>query len=179
MRTLASIVLLLAMSASWSGAAAPVDHPDALPRIGLALGGGGARGAAHVGVLWVLEELEIPIDYVAGTSMDSMIGALVALGFTADQVEAELLAVDWGDLFVDRPTRSLRPMRRRLCRQDCVCPIWARKCSTRDHLRVRKVMKMSHWRVLQGPDTVFAAQPFWRMMSGMFRSIPVRPDPGR
>jgi NTE family protein len=46
------------------------------PRIGLALSGGGARGAAHVGVLKVLEELRVPIDYIAGTSMGSIIGGL-------------------------------------------------------------------------------------------------------
>ena len=43
------------------------------PRIGLVLSGGGARGAAHVGVLKVLEELRIPVDYIAGTSMGSII----------------------------------------------------------------------------------------------------------
>ena len=47
--------------------------------------GGGARGAAHVGVLRVLEEQNIPIDYVAGTSMGSIVGALFALGLTADE----------------------------------------------------------------------------------------------
>jgi NTE family protein len=86
---------------------------DARPRIGLALGGGGARGAAHVGVLRVMEELQVPVDYVAGTSMGSIVGALYALGLSADEIEQTLLAVDWADLFVDRPRRQQRSMRRK------------------------------------------------------------------
>ena len=83
------------------------------PRIGLALGGGGARGAAHVGVLRVLEEQNIKVDYVAGTSMGAIVGALYALGLSADEIEQELLAVDWAELFEDRPARRKRSMRRK------------------------------------------------------------------
>ena len=57
------------------------------PRIGLVLGGGGARGIAHIGVIRVLEELRIPIDYVAGTSMGSIVGGLYATGMTSQQME--------------------------------------------------------------------------------------------
>lgn len=60
------------------------------PRIGLALGGGGARGAAHVGVLKVLEEEHIPIDYIAGTSMGSVIGGLYAAGIPLAKIERML-----------------------------------------------------------------------------------------
>ena len=59
-------------------AAAEGQQGRSRPRIGLVLAGGGAKGAAHVGVLKVLEELRIPVDYVAGTSMGSIVGALVA-----------------------------------------------------------------------------------------------------
>ncbi|HJQ98914.1 MAG TPA: patatin-like phospholipase family protein, partial [Candidatus Polarisedimenticolaceae bacterium] len=53
------------------------EEPEAArPKIGLALGGGGARGGAHVGVLEVLEELHVPVDAIAGTSMGAMIGGL-------------------------------------------------------------------------------------------------------
>src|SRR5512135_2371118 len=67
--------------------APPAQAPAARPKIGLALGGGGARGTAHIGVIRVLEELHIPIDYVAGTSMGSIIGGLYACGYTPDQME--------------------------------------------------------------------------------------------
>ena len=75
------------------------------PRIGLALSGGGARGFAHVGVLKVLEEQRIPIDYIAGTNMGSIVGGLYASGLTPEQIRAALMAVDWNDLFNDRPPR--------------------------------------------------------------------------
>jgi NTE family protein len=83
------------------------------PRIGLVLGGGGARGAAHVGVLRVIEELRIPVDYVAGTSMGSIVGGLYASGLNAEQIEREILAMDWSDLFQDEPDREQRSFRRK------------------------------------------------------------------
>lgn len=83
------------------------------PRIGLVLGGGGARGAAHVGVLKVIEEMRIPVDYVAGTSMGSIVGGLYASGLNSAQIEREILAMDWGDLFQDEPNREERSFRRK------------------------------------------------------------------
>ena len=57
------------------------------PRVGLVLSGGGAKGIAHVGALKVIEELGIPIDYIGGTSMGSIVGGLYALGYTSIQLE--------------------------------------------------------------------------------------------
>jgi NTE family protein len=76
------------------------------PRIGLVLGGGGAKGAAHIGVLKVLEELKIPIDYIAGTSMGAVVGGLYASGMSPEEIEQVLTSVDWDDLFTDEPPRS-------------------------------------------------------------------------
>ena len=83
------------------------------PRIGIALGGGGARGAAHIGVLQVLEEMNIPIDYVSGTSMGSIVGALFSIGLSPDTIEDEVTNIDWDDLFTDRPFRMDRNFRRK------------------------------------------------------------------
>lgn len=100
--------------ASLQAALAEEDPGESLerPRIGLALSGGGARGAAHVGVLRVLEELRIPVDYIAGTSMGSIIGGLYASGMTPDQIEVALKEMDWDGVFSDRPPRIDRPFRR-------------------------------------------------------------------
>ncbi len=68
----------------------------------MALSGGGARGAAHVGVLRGLEELGIPIDCLAGTSMGAVVGGLYASGMPLAAVETMLLERDWGALFADR-----------------------------------------------------------------------------
>lgn len=81
--------------------------------VGLVLGGGGARGAAHVGVLKVLEREHIPVNQIAGTSVGSFIGALYAIGYDADQIEAILLRIDWKDMFTDDPPRASLPMRRK------------------------------------------------------------------
>jgi len=75
------------------------------PRVGLVLSGGGAKGIAHVGVLKVIEELGIPIDYIGGTSMGSIVGGLYALGYTPEQLETYLKEADWEDLLTNRVLR--------------------------------------------------------------------------
>lgn len=81
-------------------------RPKLRPRLGLALGGGGARGFAHVGVLRVLEAEGLRPDVVVGTSVGSLIGALVADGHDAAEVERLALTVDKDDFF-DYGPRSL------------------------------------------------------------------------
>lgn len=76
-------------------------------RIGLVLGGGGARGAAHVGVLKVLEEQGVAVDFIAGTSMGAIVGALYASGYRADDIEAILGRIDWANALSDQPDRVL------------------------------------------------------------------------
>jgi NTE family protein len=72
--------------------------PENRPKIGLVLSGGGAKGFAHVGVLKVLEEAGIPIDYIAGTSAGGIIGGLYAMGFSADSLEKIVKSQDWENL---------------------------------------------------------------------------------
>ncbi|WP_423011159.1 patatin-like phospholipase family protein [Undibacterium sp. Di27W] len=79
------------------------------PRICLALSGGGARGFAHVGVLKVLEELRIPIDCIAATSMGAVVGGLYAAGFSANEIEAKLDALKLNDIALDRVERRYLP----------------------------------------------------------------------
>lgn len=93
--------LLLAVSLSWSALAA-----EARPRIGLVLGGGGARGAAHIGVLEVLRELRVPVDCVAGTSMGALVAGVWAAGMAPEAMRANLAAADWQDIFIDNPDYS-------------------------------------------------------------------------
>lgn len=79
----------------------------------LVLGGGGARGAAHIGVLKVLERERIPVDCITGTSMGAIAGGLYSAGYDADAVEAVLKGIDWKDMFRDDPSREELPMRRK------------------------------------------------------------------
>ncbi len=76
------------------------------PKIGLVLSGGGAKGFSHIGVLKVLEELNMPIDYISGTSMGSIIGALYAMGYSATQIEKLALKQNWRELISDHISRK-------------------------------------------------------------------------
>lgn len=82
-------------------------------RIGLVLGGGGARGAAHIGVLKVLERERIPIHAIAGTSIGSIVGGLYAAGYSPDEIEQAIGSIDWLDIFHDGTARRERPMRQK------------------------------------------------------------------
>ncbi|MBI3284002.1 MAG: patatin-like phospholipase family protein [Burkholderiales bacterium] len=79
------------------------------PKICLALSGGGARGFAHVGVLKVLEELHVPIDCIAGTSMGAVVGGLYAAGLSASDIEQRLDALKLNDIALDRVDRRQLP----------------------------------------------------------------------
>ena len=83
------------------------------PRIGLVLSGGGARGAAHIGVLKVLDDLHIPVDAIAGTSMGAVVGGLYASGLNAREIEAIMTSLNWQDAFRDRPPREDLTFRRK------------------------------------------------------------------
>ncbi|MEP6886055.1 MAG: patatin-like phospholipase family protein [Gammaproteobacteria bacterium] len=89
------------------------SSPPIRPRICLVLSGGGARGMAHIGVLKVLEDLKIPIDCIAGTSMGAIVGGLYASGMTAQQIDATIRSVDWQEAFHDAPPRRDLAFRRK------------------------------------------------------------------
>jgi NTE family protein len=83
------------------------------PRVGLVLSGGGARGAAHIGVLKVLEQMRVPIDAIAGTSMGAVVGGLYASGLSARDIEKIMTSINWQDAFRDRPPRADLDLRRK------------------------------------------------------------------
>ncbi len=83
------------------------------PRVGLVLSGGGARGAAHIGVLKYLEQMRVPIDAIAGTSMGAVVGGLYASGLDASALEQVVLNIDWNAAFQDRTERQSRSFRRK------------------------------------------------------------------
>mgnify|MGYP000686989038 CR=1 FL=1 len=83
------------------------------PCIGLVLGGGGARGSAHIGVIKALEEHNIPVDIVVGTSIGSFVGGLYASGKSADDIEYLFRNTDWNAGYRDDTNRSKIPNRRK------------------------------------------------------------------
>jgi NTE family protein len=94
--------------------ASPTPAATPRPRIGLVLGGGGAKGAAHVGVLGVLEELRIPIDCVVGTSMGALVGGTFASGMDAKELEQVMRSISWQEAIARSGLRTKVPMRRKL-----------------------------------------------------------------
>jgi len=115
---LLSCCLLLAHSLSSAEALAQTSEGEAAasasrPKTCLVLGGGGARGGAHVGVLKVLERERVPIDCIVGTSMGAIVGGLYAAGYSADEIQGILDKVDWNAELRDKPPRSDRGMRRK------------------------------------------------------------------
>lgn len=112
---LRAMLALTFLSIASQGAAQIVKATvsDERPRIGLALGGGGARGAAHIGVLKELERLRIPIDAVAGISMGAVVGGLYASGKTPDELQQLVESLDWANAFDDQSSREQRSYRRK------------------------------------------------------------------
>jgi len=92
----------------------PLQASENQPRIGLVLGGGGALGFAHVGVLKVLEANHIPIDYIAGTSMGAIVAGMYACGMSPEEIEQQFLALDWWDVLKDKSPHQYRFYRRKV-----------------------------------------------------------------
>lgn len=87
------------------------------PTVGLVLSGGGAKGAAHVGVIKYLEELEIPVDMICGTSMGGLVGGIAALGYDSAQMDSLLRAQDWDVMLSDRIDQSYYSYKRKRYRE--------------------------------------------------------------
>jgi NTE family protein len=109
---------LLVMSATAgaqdaAGDAGATRVVPARPRVGLVLSGGGARGATHIGVLKMLDELHVPIDVIAGTSMGAVVGGLYASGMSGDEIQKAMASLDWQAAFRDRPPRTELDYRRK------------------------------------------------------------------
>ena len=98
-------ILAYLCSRQWILAADPIPRP----KIGLVLSGGGAKGFAHIGLLSLLDSLEIPVDYIAGTSMGGILGGLYAIGYRGQELKEMVLETDWIELFSDKPSRSSLP----------------------------------------------------------------------
>lgn len=93
------------------------------PTVALVLSGGGARGSAHVGVLKFLEEMEIPVDMICGTSMGGLMGGLYSMGYSADQLDSLLKKQDWSLILSDNISEKYKPYKEKLYRSRYVLTI--------------------------------------------------------
>ena len=87
-----------------------LQSQDGRPKVGLVLSGGSAHGLAHIGVLKVLEEQNVKIDYITGTSMGSIIGGLYAMGKSAEEIQELTREQNWPELLAtDVPLEEIAP----------------------------------------------------------------------
>ncbi|WP_408690860.1 patatin-like phospholipase family protein [Vibrio sp. TBV020] len=105
---MAYLIISIFSMVAFGVSAQSVEEDAPRPKIALVLAGGGAKGAAHIGVLKALEELRVPVDYITGTSMGSFVGGLYATGMSAEEIEAYIDTVDWNSGYRDRVDRSQR-----------------------------------------------------------------------
>ena len=118
MKSSLSVLLVLWLCVPSMVSAQPgADTLSTRPKVGLVLSGGGARGAAHVGVIRLIEQLQIPIDYVVGTSMGAIVGGLYAMGYTADEMDSLFMSQDWKLLLSNDLPRRQQPYAQRMARK--------------------------------------------------------------
>lgn len=112
---LQALILVVPVIALGATEVSPPERPEVedRPVVGLVLSGGGAKGLAHVGVLRVLEEIQVPVDMVVGTSAGAAVGALYAQGLSVGEIEDRLLDLDWVSSFQDTPGRTYEPVHRK------------------------------------------------------------------
>ncbi len=109
-----SITILLAVVLPGIATAEVDDNDTDGHKLGLVLSGGGAKGFAHIGVLKVLEEVDMPIDYITGTSMGSVVGGLYAIGYDAEELKDIALETNWNRLFADEVARRNLPLEEKI-----------------------------------------------------------------
>ncbi len=108
--------------------AAPLRPASERPRVCLVLSGGGARGAAHIGVIKVLEELRVPVDCIAGTSMGAIVGGAYASGMSVPEMMTAIGQITTEKLFTDTPPRADQPMRSKAVDY---LPLWSPEVGTK------------------------------------------------
>ncbi len=118
-RTFARLLVPLTawLVASGASGQAPPSPSGAVPqprqKIGLVMSGGGARGGAHIGVIKALQELRVPIDAIAGTSIGAIVGGFYVSGMTVQDMQNLVESLEWEDAFLNVTPRKLKSFRRK------------------------------------------------------------------
>ena len=109
----ASTLALAKDAPAAAGAATAAGASPSRPLVGLVLSGGGARGGAHIGVLRALEELRVPVDYLAGTSIGAIVGGFYVSGMSVADLEQLVESLEWETAFLNVTPRQLKSFRRK------------------------------------------------------------------
>ena len=105
-KSVAFLLCLCAITTTFPSPPDTITKPGERKKVGLVLSGGGAKGVAHIGVLKVLEEVGIPIDYIAGTSMGAIVGGLYAIGYSPAVLDSIVSIQDWQNLLSNQISRD-------------------------------------------------------------------------
>lgn len=111
------------------------------PKVGLVLSGGGAKGASHIGVLRFMKEMGIPVDYVVGTSMGSIMGAMYAIGYTPEEMQDIILNADWTYYMTDEVERSRMSYRQKMLTDQFPLNLSFGKEEIKDPLSLSRIRK--------------------------------------
>src|SRR5690606_41229828 len=113
------VPILMLLTAVWGFSQEPGDGPP--PKVGLVLSGGGAKGLAHIGVLKVLEEAGVTVDYIGGTSMGAIVGALYASGYGGEELDSIFRSTGVTSLFQDHdPPGAMSFQEREISEKYCL-----------------------------------------------------------
>lgn len=141
---------------AWSNSSAKNSLITTHPKVGLVLAGGGARGLAHIGVIKALEERNIRIDSISGTSMGALIGGLYASGLSIKEIEAFAMHLDWEQILNDNPPRHFLSFRRKQDQYDYFIP---------------GEIGMNYWKLLF-PSGLLQGQQQYNLLEGLIINSP-------
>ena len=114
LRRLVTFCLLFLFTYSLLAAQSKSDSTLTEPKVGVVLSGGGAKGIMHISLLKAMEEVDMPIDYIGGTSMGAIIGGLYAIGYSADDLNEFIRDVDWANMLNDNVSRRYIPIEEKM-----------------------------------------------------------------
>ena len=126
------LTLLIAILFAFGTLPSRADNHQPRKKVGLVLSGGGAKGMAHIGAIKIIEEAGIPIDYVVGTSMGSIIGGLYSIGYTPEQMDSMVRKQDWAFLLSDQILRKDMNMQEREADEKYVISVPFNKSAIQD-----------------------------------------------
>ena len=126
------LTLLIAILFAFGTLPSRADNHQPRKKVGLVLSGGGAKGMAHIGAIKIIEEAGIPIDYVVGTSMGSIIGGLYSIGYTPEQMDSMVRKQDWAFLLSDQILRKDMKMQEREADEKYVISVPFNKSAIQD-----------------------------------------------
>lgn len=121
-----------------------VRTAEGRPIVALALCGGGAKGAAEVGALQIIDSLKIPVDFVCGTSVGSLLGGMMASGYSVDFLDSTIRSLDWKKMLSDKISYKVIPLSTKEYKSKYAISIPFHYAKERTHLRRRDVGKMSY-----------------------------------